>query len=349
MATPPRLHIYYGADAFSAREAVRRLREELAVADSNVVRLDGRSSAISEIAAAAHTATFFAEPRLVIIEGLAERFSGRRRSRSRQGRARNAGPASDLDQIVGLLSDLPDSTTVVLLEEQPAPAFLDAFKRVATVSQFSTKRGDDIRRWADARFRERGGSITVTAIERLCEIVDGSHLGELAQEIDKLVAYAGGRRIEVTDIDEVASGAISHQTWDLTDAVVAGRADRALRVLQRMDEKQHPKQLLLSMVVRQYRQVLLAQAMLREGFSATQIGERLGITHQFPLGKVIDQASRYPADRLEQAYRRLLETDASVKTGVMDLDTALDMLIVDLAEIANAGRRRAAQPLAARR
>ena len=271
MATSPSLHIYYGADGFSAREALRKQREELGVSDANVVRLEGRSTPVSEIAAAAHTATFFAEPRLVIIEGLSERFSARRRSGSRPGRARNAGPASALDQIVGLLSDLPDSTTVVLLEEQPAPGFLDAFKGVATVSQFFMKRGDDMRRWADARFKERGGSITAAAIERLCEIVDGSHLGELAQEIDKLVAYAGGRRIEVTDIDEVASGAISHQTWDLTDAVVAGRADRALRVLQRMDEKQHPKQLLLSMVVRQYRQVLLAQAMLREGFSDASV------------------------------------------------------------------------------
>jgi hypothetical protein len=64
---------------------------------------------------------------------------------------------------------------------------------------------------------------------------------------------------------------------------------------------------------------------------------------------VIDQASRFPADRLEQAYRRLLETDASVKTGVMDIDTALDMLIVDLAEIANAGRRRPTEAAPLRR
>ncbi len=91
---------------------------------------------------------------------------------------------------------------------------------------------------------------------------------------------------------------------------------------------------------------MIAQAMLREGAAAPQIGERLGIHHSFPLGKVIDQASRYPAERLERAYRRLLVADANVKTGVMDIDTALDLLIVDLAEIANAGRRRA--PEAAR-
>jgi len=345
LAPTPRLYLFHGPDGFSAREAVRALREELGVADSNFVRLEGRTASLNEIAAASHTATFFAEPRLVLIDGLSTKFGGRRRAGGRPARGRpRTAAASELDQLVEVLSDLPETTTVVLLEEDAPPGFLDAFKAIAKTSVFTIKRGDEIRRWAEARVGAHGGSISGAALSRLCEMVDGYHLGELAQEIDKLIAYADGRRIEVQDIEEVGSGAVQHQTWDLTDAVIAGRADKALRVLQRMDEKQHPPQLLLSALVRQYRQVIIAQVLLREGFAAIQIGERLGITHQFPLGKVIDQASRYPAERLEQAYRRLLDADVAVKTGIMDIDAALELLIVDLAEIANAGRRRPAEP-----
>jgi DNA polymerase-3 subunit delta len=340
VATAPRVHIFHGPDGFSAREALRALREESGVTDSNVVRLEG-DAAVSDIVAAAHTATFFAEPRLVVIDSLSKRFSGRRRG-GRGRRGQNADAPSELDKLVDALATLPETTTVVLLEDNPAPGFLDAFKGIADVRLFPIKRGQDIRRWADSRVGERGGQISRSALERLCEMVDGSHLGELAQEIDKLIAYTDGRRIEVADLEEAGSTAISHSTFDLTDAVVAGQAERALRILRRMDEKQQPPQLLLSMIVRQYRQVMLAQALLREGFSTTQIGERLGINHPYPLGKVIDQASRYPADRLERAFRRLLETDAAVKTGVMDIDAAIEVLIVDLAEIANAGRRRPA-------
>jgi DNA polymerase-3 subunit delta len=340
MAAASRIYILHGPDAFSAREALRALREQLGVADSNIVRLDAKAT-LNDIAAATQTASFFAEPRLVIIEGLAERFGGRRRAAGRSGRGRSADAgASELDQLVEVLSNLPDTTTVALLDPEPSVGVLDALKSIATARSFAVKRGDEVRRWADARVKGRGGSISQAALEGLCEMVDGHHIGELAQEIDKLIAYTDGRRVELHDVEEVGTGAVQHQTWDLTDAVIAGRADRALRVLQRMDEKEHPAQLLHTMIVRQYRQVILAQTMLKEGFSATQIGERLGITHPFPLGKVIDQASRYPAGRLEQAYRRLLESDAAIKTGVMDVDTALELLIVDLTEIGNAGRRR---------
>jgi DNA polymerase III delta subunit len=136
------------------------------------------------------------------------------------------------------------------------------------------------------------------------------------------------------------SGAVQYQTWDLTDAVIEGRTDRALGVLRRMDAKSQPAQLLSYMLVRQYRQLMHAQAHLREGMSATQIGAQIGL-QGFPLKKIIDQASRYQADRLEQAYRRLLENDVAVKTGVMDADAAFELLIVSLAELARSGQRRA--------
>jgi DNA polymerase-3 subunit delta len=99
--------------------------------------------------------------------------------------------------------------------------------------------------------------------------------------------------------------------------------------------------LLTFMLVRQYRQLLLAQSLLREGMSAPQIGTQLGLAN-YPLRKVIEQASRYPADGLEAAYRRLLESDVAVKTGVIDADAALEVLVVSLAELARAPRRTAA-------
>jgi DNA polymerase-3 subunit delta len=358
MSEAARVYLYHGPDYYSAREALHSLRGELGVSDSNVVQLDGRTASLNAIISACHTATFFAEPRLVIIEELASRFSGRRRrsaGRSSRGRSAGATAESELDHIVEVLSALPDTTTVVLWamddpnrhdrRDQPQAGFLEAFRGIARIVRFDIKRSGEVRRWAEGRIKQSGGSISGAALARLCEMVDGYHLGELGQEIDKLVTFADGRRIDVSDIDEVGAGAVQHQSWDLTDAVIEGRAHEALGVLQRMDEKRYPAQLLFSMLVRQYRHVTLARAMLDEGFVPPRIGERLGISG-FPLDKAIRQARKSSPEGLEQAYRSLLDADVAVKTGVMDIDTALEMVIVDLAEMANAGRRRpeAARP-----
>src|SRR5690606_561685 len=205
---------------------------------------------------------------------------------------------------------------------------------------FGVLRGDQLRGWAAERVRAQGATFAAGALDRLVSLVDGAHLGELASEIDKLITYANGRPVQVADVDELVSGAVQYQAWDLTDAVIDGRTDRALSVLRGMDTKSWPRQLVSFMVVRQYRQLILAQVCIREGMGPPQIGAQLGL-RDFPLKKVIDQASRYDSQRLETAYRRLLEHDVAVKTGLMDPDASFEALIVSLAELGRAGGRRA--------
>jgi DNA polymerase-3 subunit delta len=336
------LYVFYGPDQFRAREELRAIRERLDKDGNlghNTVRLEARGLTPGDLRAASHAASFFAEDRLVIVEGLQGRFSSYRR------RGRRPAPnatASDLDQFIDVLATRPPSTTVVLLDEASSGAFLEALPPDAKVQQFAILRAAEVNQWASQRARAHGVEIAPVALSRLVGLLDGYHLGELAQEIDKLATYTAGRRIEVNDVDELVSGAVQYQVWDLTDAVIEGRGDRALAVFQAMDARDQPAQLLIFMLVRQYRQLILAQAFLKEGLSADQIGAQLGLS-QYPLRKIIEQASRYPADRLDAAYRRLLETDVAVKTGVIEVDMALELLIVDLAELARA------RPASARR
>ena len=340
------LHVLHGPDRFRVREALDALRRELDT-DGNLAisttRLEAGTTP-AELRAACQVASFFAENRLMIVDGLLGRLGGARRRGGRRRRADGAEAPSELDDFVDVLTNLPPTTTVVLLDEVAPRPLLDALGSGAAVRQFSTLRPAERRQWAAERARAQGAALSRAALDRLVALIDSTHLGELAQEIDKLATYANGREISVEDIDALVSGAIQHQIWDLTDAVIAGRADRALTVLRAMDDRDRPPQLLIFMLTRQYRQLMLVQALLGEGLSATQVGSRLGIGQPFPLSKVLDQAGRYPVVSLEAAYRRLLETDVAVKTGVLDAALALELLILDLAAIVRPPRAALARP-----
>jgi DNA polymerase-3 subunit delta len=347
------LYVLYGKDQFRAREELVKIRRELDKDGNlahNTVRIEGtdvRTLTAADLRAAGHTASFFAEDRLVIVEGLLAKLSGARRrtsSSARRSRSNEDGVSGELDQYLDVLNNLPETTTVVLIDEvAPNKGFMDGIDGKARIKQFETLKGDQLRGWAAERVRAQGATFAAGALDRLISLIDGNHLGELASEIDKLITYANGRPVEMRDVDDMVSGAIAYQTWDLTDAVIEGRTDRALGVLRRMDARDHPRQMLSYMLVRQYRQLMLAQALLKEGMSTQQIGGHLGLTPgSFPLRKIVEQASRFPADRLEQAYKRLLENDVAVKTGVLEADTSLELLVVSLAELARGPRRTAA-------
>jgi DNA polymerase-3 subunit delta len=342
------LFVFYGLDEFRRSEELRALRRELDK-DGNlghntatIDRQEVRSLTPGELRAACHAASFFAEDRLVIVEGLLGRLGGGRGRRgARRGRAGSETPPAgggDTDAFMEVLANLPPTTTVVLMEEGVSDSVAASVPEGAILKKFDYLKRDELRGWAVQRARTQGADFAAGALERLVSLFDGSHLGELAGEIDKLATYAGGRAITIEDVDELVSGALAYQYWDLTDAVIEGRADRALAVLRRMDARDQPPQMLTYMLVRQYRQILLTQALLRDGMSQSQIEAQMGL-HGYPLKKVIEQATRYPALALEAAYRRLLESDVAVKTGVLDAATALEVLVVSLAELAHSPRR----------
>lgn len=341
------LYVFYGTDEFRRSEELRALRRELdrdgnlGLNTVSIEKQDVRSLTPGELRTACYTASFFAEDRLVLVEGLLGRLGGgRKRGRRSRGASDDAPSANgDSDAFMDVLADLPETTTVVLIEDDVTDAVAKSVPEGATIRKFdSFRKRDEVRAWATQRAKSQGASFATGALQRLISLFDGKHLGELASEIDKLATYATGREISAEDVDELVSGALAYQYWDMTDAVIEGRADRALSVLRKMDAKDQPPQLLTFMLVRQYRQILLAQSLLREGMSQAQLGSQMGL-QGYPLQKVVEQATRYPAPALEAAYRRLLESDVAVKTGVMDADAALEVLVVSLAELAHSPRR----------
>src|SRR3972149_3410252 len=204
------IYVLYGPDQFRAREELKRIRAELD-RDGNLAhntqRLEGRSLTPAELRAACHTASFFAEDRLVIVEGLQGRFGGFRRGGRRgqrssarpepalsrvegalEGRGARGSAADELDQFVEVLKGLPPTTTVVLLDEQASPALLEALTGEATAREFAVLRGDALRQWAGQRARAQGADLAPPALERLLSPVGGYPPGAPGPGVDHLGA-----------------------------------------------------------------------------------------------------------------------------------------------------------------
>jgi DNA polymerase III delta subunit len=89
----------------------------------------------------------------------------------------------------------------------------------------------------------------------------------------------------------------------------------------------------LAIIRNQYRRLLLAKSLQLEGADAGVVAEKLGMRPGYAVDKLMTNAARFAADRLDTAYRKLLEADVNVKTGVMDIETVVPALIVELAEL----------------
>jgi hypothetical protein len=105
---------------------------------------------------------------------------------------------------------------------------------------------------------------------------------------------------------------------------------------QRLLAEGESAQRLLAMVTRQYRHLLLTKELLERRVRGPEISARLGV-QGFVVQRLLKQAPAYTIDRLRQAYRRLLEADLSVKRGIYDDETALQLLLFELAALVRPG------------
>ncbi|MCL4499157.1 MAG: DNA polymerase III subunit delta, partial [Chloroflexi bacterium] len=82
------------------------------------------------------------------------------------------------------------------------------------------------------------------------------------------------------------------------------------------------------MLARQIRLLLLAQEALNR---REDVAAALKL-HPRVAQKIVQQARAFGSDRCLDAYRRLVETDDGIKTGQIEEQAAVEMLIVALTE-----------------
>ena len=331
------LYILSGDDDFSLdqwlAELKRGLGDETTLA-TNTSTLAGQQMTVDELRAVCESAPFLAERRLVIVRGLLERFEPRGRS-PRQKRGNTRASQQDGYQPLGdCISRIPESTVLVLVDGAIKTNNNPLYKLLsgkAKVRLFPRLKPNDLREWIQKRVTEQGGSISGPAVTLLTRLV-GSNLWIMASEIDKLLLFTSGRRIEAGDVEAVVSYAQQTSVFAMVDAIVEFRARAAERLVEELLQRGATPAYLLVMLSRQIRMIVRARELAKQRESETKIGNRLGLRSDFAVRKTLEQANRYSLPRLKQVYRQLLEADLSIKTGKYDGELALNILIAELCQ-----------------
>ncbi|MBE0415538.1 MAG: DNA polymerase III subunit delta [Dehalococcoidia bacterium] len=313
------LYILFGADDFSLREALGEIKEGLddrEALSSNTTVFEGHQVRLNQLMDACMAMPFLGSHRLVIVEGLLSRFE------------KEEGEWLALKDRVGSMPQ----TTVLVLVDGPLKrdnTLLKGLAPLASVKEFPPLKGAALGEWVKRRVKEGKGTISPQAVRLLASLV-GGNLWVLASEIEKLLLYTSGRRIEEGDVNEVVSYAREASVFTMVDALIEGRAATAAPLLHRLLQEGATAPYLVVMITRQLRLLFQAKELSLKGMAASEIKNRLGLASDYVLTKALEQSRRYSMRRLEQVYRKLLETDLSIKRGIWKGELALDLFVAEL-------------------
>ena len=331
------LHILIGEDDFSIHQALEEIRKSAgdpAALMPNTTVLEGAKVTPEQLRAACETVPFLADKRLVIIEGLYERFEVKGKGGKKKS-ATQPDPAEACTPIADAIKDLPPFTELVLLggKIKSTNALFLALSKAGKVKTFPPLKGLQINQWVEKRVNAQNkNGIAKKAVDLMVRLV-GNDLWTMANEVDKLTLYVGDRIIEEADVKEIVSNVQEAGIFNMVDAIIDSRVALAQELLQQLFKQGMTPAQILVMLTRQARIIFMVKEMRDSGRSRGDIQSKLGLTSDWVLRKAWEQAGKYSPARIRDVYHKLLEADIAVKTGkYSNPEMVMDILIAEMGQ-----------------
>jgi len=318
----------YGADTYSSQEKLKQIIEQFQMKrdkeSMNVVRLDGTALDFDRLRQETMTQGFLSPKKMIVVKNLL-----------------SSTVYELLENVSSFLKDFSkkdqDNVLVFYQEsftpkkrsntDKAAGKLFEYLKKQKYTYEFPKLSGVKLNNWITQRVNSLNGKIDAQAVQQLVAIA-GSNLWQLANNIDKLVAYKKNNPITVLDINNQIKGNFEANIFALTDAVAAQNKPLALKLLQQEVESGANEIYLLSMITRQFRILLQLQAKIVSNVSPDKIARELKL-HPFVVKKSLPAARKYTTDQLKNIYHKLLNIDLSLKTSHPNPELLLDLLIID--------------------
>ena len=277
--------------------------------DMNFSKFENKGIDLNEVQSIADTLPFFSEHRLIIIQ--------------------DSGLFKSSNDFTDYLEHMPDSTIIVFVEKEidKRNKLYKYINKNGIAAEIKVKDSEEVLNWAAKRLKESGKVFTRKTMEYFLQRVD-NNLYNLTNEIEKIAAYTVGREeITIADIDAVCPAYLQNHIFQMVDAVGAGDTDKALKLYNELIELKEAPSYILYMLIRHFN--ILLQIGSMGNAPKNQVASKIGISPYF-VGNYQRQSSRFSGKQLKQALDNSLETEQKFKTGVLDDQIGVELLLIEL-------------------
>ena len=311
-------YLFFGDEDYLKSATLRAVREAICPDESlsffNDVRIEALDYSPDAILNAMMAPPMMTEQKIITVSGLD--VGGMR--------------PDALDDLFEVLALLPQYDYCLLVLSVPAGNFdegtlpkrpsklLSRFSEVITPVWFESVTGARLSAWVGKHFAHHGVSASPAVCAKLISVA-GSSMYTLSAETEKLSYYAlaqGRSEVTAADVDEIAIPELSSDTFAMTNALLEGRPEDALRALEFMKFHRVEPVMILGEISRSLCDLLGVKALAEDGASLSEIGSILGIRSEYKVRLYLNAVAGKSTEKLRRAVELCSEADLSIKQSV---------------------------------
>ena len=307
------IYLLYGEEAYLVQQYKHKLLEALCEEGDtmNFARFEGKDISQQEVIDLAETMPFFSDRRVILLEDT--------------GFFKNK-----CDLIADYMTELPDYLNLIFVEQEvdKRSRMYKAVRDKGHAAEFKMPKNEDLVKWIGGTLKNNGRKIRTDTAELLLERT-GSDMGNIRNELEKLICYTEGRdHITTADLDAVCITQTVSKIFDMVRAVVQKDQKQAMALYEDLLALREPPLKILAIMARQFRQMLLAKRMEHEGTAQPEMMKVLGVQYSSTVRSILSCARRYTFSELEGILREFTEMEESVKTGKIGERLAVELMII---------------------
>lgn len=304
-------YLLYGPEDYLKKQYRDKLKAALTEGDTmNCHLYQGKGAPIPEIIDLAETMPFFASRRVIIMEdtGLFK---------------------ADGEKLAEYLENPAPSAFFVFMESEvdKRSKLYKTVKKLGRDTEFVTPDGSMLTKWILGMVGREKKQISQGAMQLFLEKT-GSDMENISHELEKLLSYCMEKdAIMEEDVEAICTKQLSSHIFEMIEAIGMKQQKKALMLYyELLALKVSPFQI-LALLGRQFHILLQIKECRQLGYPEKEMATKVGIP-PFTVKKYLTQAGLFQTKDLRKALEDCVQADEDIKTGRMDQQLAIELLIV---------------------
>ncbi len=317
------LYIISGEETYLKEFYLNELKKKVVdpnFADFNLVEFDGKGLAFEQLSEAIDSLPAMAEKKLITVTDF-DIFKP---------------PAEFSGRLPELLADIPEYVCLVfyydVLEGKPdkRTKLYKQLEKTACFAEFHHPEDRELVEWIERRARECNCFISGENASYLIFFC-GNSMSNLIGEIEKAASHSSTGEIKKYNIDSVCSPVLDAVVFDLTDAVTAGRFERAVEIVDELIRQKNSEVMIFTTLTRHIQRLYAAKLCEAAHEGEKGLMELIGSKSPYYARQIKKAASRVTLSWVREAASLCAKTDSELKGSMVDRQKQIELALLQMA------------------
>lgn len=289
--------------------------------DLNFSQFDMEEDSLGAVLDEAESVPFFGDQRLIFVETpyflTAEKKTN--------------APEQPIDSFLDYLKQPIDSSILVFfanyekLDERKK--VVKQLKKASTIIEVQPLKEAEVRRYLQQTIDNEGIFMSREAFELFIRLTDAD-LSKSMREFDKIKLFATeSKKVTVKDIEQLVPKTLEHNIFDLTNDLLAGNAEKALRLYEDLHTQGEETIKINAILISQIRLLLQTAILTKNGYTQGDITKTIG-AHPYRVKLAVQQLRKLDINSLSSIYDELIENDYLVKSGQAEKEFTFQLFLL---------------------